>query len=421
MASSSGSSRQKSCHACVKGKRRCDKKMPSCGRCVKKRHACIYASQTDLPPFDDSADAAVAVDAFTDPTSPSSGDDFMLDPTSFSASIEANLGLSPSTTFQFDSAFSVLMGNVPHVGLNDSSWHSPPHLLSTQPQMPLVLAPAPAEKALTVTDYSKMSQMCEDYAPWQLADPSTKIAFTMNVFKKVHIGFARNNCTAFLHRYLYKDNMPRCILQAFSMCLLYTNQTEANRGPLLRILHTNVTELKETTSGTSLTPQEKLARVHALLFYQTIRMFDGDITLGQEADDDMALLESWNTELCKMRDNLDEFVTMDQDDVRNKPPESWERWIFAESLRKTCVIGFSLRTFWDLLKRRSGYDDVGNWAYVHRWTLSSHLWDASSSFDFFRAWKEKPMWVISAFKFEDFLKSGVGDDIDEFSLYFLTM
>ncbi|KAI1640404.1 hypothetical protein F4809DRAFT_663926 [Biscogniauxia mediterranea] len=310
-----------------------------------------------MPPFDDSADAAVALDTFTDPTSTSSRDDFMLDPTSFSASLESNL------------------------------------------------TPDPAEKALTVTDYLKMSQMCEDYEPWQLADPSTKIAFTMSVFKKFHTGFAQNNCTAFLHRYLYKDKMPRCILQAFSMCLLYTNQTEANRGPLLRILHTNVTELKEMAGGTSLTPQEKLER---------------------EADDDMVLLESWNTELCKMRDNLDELdldelVTMDQDDIRNKPPESWERWIFAESLRKTCIIGFSLKTFWDLLKRRPGYDGVGNWVYVHRWTLSSHLWDAPSSFDFFRAWKEKPMWVISAFKFEEFVKHGMGDDIDEFSRYFLTI
>ncbi|KAI1488263.1 hypothetical protein F5X96DRAFT_94718 [Biscogniauxia mediterranea] len=421
MASNSGSSRQKSCNACVKGKRRCDKKTPSCGRCIKKRHLCIYAGQIDKPPFDDSADAARALDTFTDPTSTSSGDDFVLDPTSFSASLEANLSLSPNTTFQFGSAFDALMGNVPHVGLNDSSWHSPCHLLShPQPQMSPVPAPDPAEKTLTITDYLKMSQMCDDYEPWQLADPSIKIAFTMSVFKKFHTGFAQNNCTAFLHRYLYKDKMPRCILQVFSMCLLYTNQTEANRGPLLRILHMNVTELKEMAGGTSLTPQEKLARVHALLFYQTIRMFDGDITLGQEADDDMALLESWNTELCKMRDNLDELVTMDHD-ICNKPPESWERWIFAESLRKTCIIGFSLKTFWDLLKRRPGYDGVGNWAYVHRWTLSSYLWDAPSSFDFFRAWKEKPMWVISAFKFEEFVKHGMGDDIDEFSRYFLTI
>ncbi|KAI5923328.1 hypothetical protein F4810DRAFT_669811 [Camillea tinctor] len=421
MISSSGSSRQKSCNACVRGKRRCDKNMPSCGRCVKKRHLCIYACQTDIQPFDD-PDAAVTLDSFTGPTSTPSGDNLMFDTTSFSASLEANLGVSPNITFQFDSSLNALMSNVPHAGLNDntSSWHfSQLHLLNPQPQMSPVIVPA--EKALTLTDYSKMSQMCEDYEPWQLADPSTKIAFTMGIIKKFHVVFAQNNCTAYLHRYLYKDKMPRSILQAFSMCLLYTNQTEANRGTLLRILHTNVVDLKEMASGTNLTPLEKLARVHALIFYQTIRMFDGDITLGQEADDDMALLESWNIELCKMRDNLDELVKMDQDDMRKKPPESWERWIFAESLRKTCVIGFSLRTFWDLLKRRSRYDEVGNWAYVHRWILSSHLWNASSSFDFFRAWKEKPMWIISAFKFEDFVKNGVGDDIDDFSLYYLTI
>lgn len=64
---------------------------------------------------------------------------------------------------------------------------------------------------------------------------------------------------------------------------------------------------------------------------------------------------------------------------------------------------------------------MGNWASVHRWTLSSHLWDAPSSFDFFRAWGAKPFWVISAFKFENFLKTGTGDDLDEFARNFLTV
>ncbi|KAF1739295.1 hypothetical protein CRV24_001227 [Beauveria bassiana] len=39
---SSLSSRQKSCNACVRGKRRCDKRTPRCTRCAAKGLDCVY-------------------------------------------------------------------------------------------------------------------------------------------------------------------------------------------------------------------------------------------------------------------------------------------------------------------------------------------------------------------------------------------
>ena len=118
--------------------------------------------------------------------------------------------------------------------------------------------------------------------------------------------------------------MPQFIIHAFSICMLYTNRTDANRGLVLRVLHDHVTNLLESSKTIVLTPLEKLSRVHALLFYQVIRMFDGDITLGQQAFDDFALLESWVEDLCKLRDNLADYVDKDEAALRNNPPQSWE-------------------------------------------------------------------------------------------------
>lgn len=47
----SSASRQKSCHACVKGKRGCDKRHPVCSRCEEKRVQCIYAKRTHVEAF----------------------------------------------------------------------------------------------------------------------------------------------------------------------------------------------------------------------------------------------------------------------------------------------------------------------------------------------------------------------------------
>ena len=45
--------------------------------------------------------------------------------------------------------------------------------------------------------------------------------------------------------------------------------------------------------------------------------------------------------------------------------------------------------------------------------MSRPLWEAPSSFDFFRTWKAYH--VIENFEFESFLKTGRADDVDDFS------
>ena len=48
---STSASRQKSCSACVKAKRGCDKRHPVCSRCEEKGISCIYAKRTYAKAF----------------------------------------------------------------------------------------------------------------------------------------------------------------------------------------------------------------------------------------------------------------------------------------------------------------------------------------------------------------------------------
>jgi hypothetical protein len=66
-------------------------------------------------------------------------------------------------------------------------------------------------------------------------------------------------------------------------------------------------------------------------------------------------------------------------------------------------------------------EDMGPWASVHLWTLSRHLWEAPSSFDFFHIYREKPHYTISNVFFDDFLKEGKGDDVDDFGRILLVV
>ncbi|KAL7628597.1 hypothetical protein AAE478_000112 [Parahypoxylon ruwenzoriense] len=347
----------------------------------------------------------------------SNGNDIAPDVAGLSAPFDTAIILSPITALAIDGTLESLLNSMPGGGFGDTQEQSDPLRQDTP------VTSSSMGEVISVQDYSKMLPVCDDYAPWQLADSSTRIAYTMSVFKNLHVTFARDNCTIYMHRHLYRGDVPRWIFQAFSVCVLYTNLTEANRGLVLRALHENTIDLVRAAGGTALTPREKLARVHALIVYQTIRLFDGDITLGQQAENDMPLLETWTNELGKLRDNLKESADMDVAGVRGNPPKSWERWLFAECVRRTYIVSSGLKTFWEILKCWSMPDvnELGNWQYIHRWTLSKHLWDAMNPLDFFQAWKEKPFWIITAFDFNDFLRTGTGNDVDDFALLFLTL
>lgn len=99
---------------------------------------------------------------------------------------------------------------------------------------------------------------------------------------------------------------------------MYANRTEANKAMVFRALAAEMHKLVET-AGT--TPYEKLARVHALLIYQVIRLFDGDVGLRAEGERDLERLGGWVGDLGGLGGDL----RGDGEGRREvQVPESWE-------------------------------------------------------------------------------------------------
>jgi hypothetical protein len=103
---------------------------------------------------------------------------------------------------------------------------------------------------------------------------------------------------------------------------LYSNMTDSNKAPVLRILCQGPNELKQLHEAN--TPRERLARTQALFLYQIMRVFDGDITLRTLAGKDMSLLGSWLGDLSKIRDNLDTPHDIESRARQRNVPDSWE-------------------------------------------------------------------------------------------------
>jgi hypothetical protein len=156
-------------------------------------------------------------------------------------------------------------------------------------------------------------------------DPKTPLYHVVNRVKGFISDAATRNATPFIHRYLYRDHTPRCILDCFSTNVLYTNRSAGNAAMVMRVLHSNVTELiGAETSRVGTTVAEKLARTQALFLYQVIRLFDGDVTLRAQAEMDIPLLQTWLAELCRVRENLGDLAELEDSVVRADTPQEWE-------------------------------------------------------------------------------------------------
>ncbi|KAM7209602.1 hypothetical protein V8F20_000005 [Naviculisporaceae sp. PSN 640] len=492
-------SRQKSCNACVRGKRKCDRRAPVCSRCAERAEPCVYKRrrlaaspgiqaevECEVPdPLEESEKGGRTgkSEQAADPTSAVVGSmnhennsAAALSPTSFLFS-----GLSP---FDFDF---LEFSDIQPPGGTDLL---PAHIttgsnLGTRDDVDVtvITAPSPKDRFLNAASsndlmwlshgqpgieidrrgtpvgekiqatYEKMGELCTPFEPWTLYGPTTRTSYLYNRIKAFPSDFATHNASPFLHRHLYKENyVPPCILACFSTSVMYTNRTEASMGMVLRALQQDLDKLLAANSSSEIvtTPYEKLARVHALFMYQVIRLFDGDVALRAQGERDMQILERWVLELCRIGDNLGGHDRDREDGVGSLPtsrngdvaggddavkisawgrhmtrPVSWERWIFAESVRRTIFMVYSVIGMYQLMKRAplgpGGPDDPGPWKYIYRWTLSAPLWEAESSFDFYRAWEDKgPHFVIDNYDLEDFLRYGRPDQVDEFGKIILT-
>lgn len=305
---STSASRQKSCNACVKAKRGCDKRHPVCSRCEEKKISCIYAKRSYAEAFQSGFDFdPVGLDmSWAGLTAPSSSIDLVDDipPSPATCLPTLDAFIDPFLTFADEQATS----------------SSDMQLINSPSARGQLGQQQENQQGLSKFDYAQMADICVcyslirskkmpplilnkiQYEPWQVYDPNTKAHFIVQSLKSYPSTFAKDSHTPWMHRYLYKDQMPSSIQSCLTVSALYSSMTSSNKASVFRVLCQSLDELKQQQLAN--TPQEKLARAQALFLYQIICLFDGDLTLRSNADRDMLLLQDWLDDLCKIRENL---------------------------------------------------------------------------------------------------------------------
>lgn len=171
------------------------------------------------------------------------------------------------------------------------------------------------------------------------------------------------------------------------------------------------------------TANESLAHTQALILYQIIRLFDGDILARASAERHIANLETSALNLlAHVRFDSDEDaarVAACPEEVLSLLPVSqtkafWVDWIFQESMRRTLLFSFFLIQAYRALMGHRGMVCDGRLGLVHSWTLSRTLWGACTAVEFAEAWRAGRHFVVTNGRFYWVLKEAMADDVDDF-------
>jgi hypothetical protein len=373
--------RQKSCSECAKSKRRCDLRQPSCLRCTRQELICSYPPPAGATVMTDSLCTSTPMDNIIEDNNlfPFDASTFPGGPNIELLDFDFVAGLSSIESFDDQ-----LNGDI-------------------EDDMPLTRQNYLPGKMFSASHISPHAQSRVDYSIEQL-----KAAPAMMV---------QENQTPWCHPHLYEDYMPRSLQDAHAACALYSSRNDVNGIFVARHITDHLKELLDTPIPSNST--ELLARAQALVLYQAMLVFSGDIKYYGQVNAMIRQLE-------EVGDALEHHVRQQSDPSGSLPlypmieaRKAWKSFIFREAARRSLLVSFHFLALCNLMRGHLS-TCASSRASGIRVTMSSHLWRAPSAFDFAVAWNERKHHLVKDLDFTEVLEMANADDIDVFGRMIMT-
>lgn len=233
--------------------------------------------------------------------------------------------------------------------------------------------------------------------------------------KKYPEMFHKSGQTPFIHWNLYSEHTPQVIQDVLSACALYSGKNVHNE----RLVYRDITRKAwDLASRPMLLGRENrgelLASTQALLLYQIIRLFDGDIRQRADAEAHEAILKTWTDHLhtnIQPLPSIANDTTATTSPTDTLTPSSWKEWIFQETCRRTILISYMLSGVYSFLK--FGSDNVPCKVNDFSFTAQAALWNAPSEYRWKEGWKETKHFSITVGEWDVVMGGAVPNDLDE--------
>jgi hypothetical protein len=382
--------RQKSCSECAKAKRRCGLEHPNCARCSRQHLTCVYPLQPRTQGTNCQEDSWGISGDFdiTDATM-----DLPATETSnlsFDFDIPAMSSSSCTDVVDFDFSAGVTSLDSIAAMLNNSS---------------------PEEDHMALQRAVHCN--AESFSPAHLSQfAKSRIDYSIEQLKFVPKMMVEQNGTPWAHCMLYEDQMPRSLQDAHAACALYIAKNDTNAEHVARFITSRAKNL--TISELPSTPSDVLARAQALLLYQIMLVFGDGILPYGGAEGLLPHLEAIGSPLFDIAAQQTDTTAVLKLYPATAARSAWRAYVFGESVRRTLLVLYHITAICNLLRGQL-QSCAHTLAFGNRITLSAHLWNAKSAFDFAVAWNNGRHFLVKDLDFTEVMRDAKPDDLDLFS------
>ncbi|KAL9468671.1 hypothetical protein ACSS6W_010365 [Trichoderma asperelloides] len=409
------STRRKSCAACVAGKRRCDLDLPTCARCRRAKKKCVYPWMTignadqiiDLDSPSTTAQDGIVYDmngiwTASGSNSSNSDDGNMKAVSGFSSpdpSLTVPTPLVPGLLSQLDEYISQ---NQDQTVLSLGPSPRLIHTLSSGQQSPAADYSTPEfvyfDISNTPPTIGAVFQSRTEYAASLLATQPQMLAMT------------GHNC--FIHH--TQVSSSEVLQEALAASALHCMRNTANaalvRGEVAKrvvrligsIRHaiTSASDDDAASGGGGGRGVDLLPVLQALVVYQCIRYFArDDVSERMRAERDEAIVQSL---LAALYPRLRSF---------SKHIDSWDTWIYYESMRRTILTAEILAGTYTFLKQ--GWDQVEGRTLQLQFTAQVALWVAKSAVEWEAMWTRGPKLEVTMRSWNEDIREALPEDLDD--------
>ncbi|CAH0017850.1 unnamed protein product [Clonostachys rhizophaga] len=379
------------CVACSKAKRRCTKQAPACHRCRTKRIRCDYPSSRVLlsPPL---------------ATSSTSEETSQVD-------LGAVFGLGDATEDSDATADQIAADGIDRFGAKflESPWF------------------------LSASGW-EIDKSCSN-ADNSIAYMDSGLDFFVDQLRLWLDQWTTDNHCPFIHARLYGDELPCPLQNAYAAWLTYRSPGAIKKRRIALQMgidwSRNIVEEQSIYDGLgkeSIKTLHHLCRTQALIVFQLMGLFDGDIRARAQAEDTSRTVLKWAEGLIQsaVADVTAQHHPGRSDQIVPGPmalrsdgslDSTWKAWALSESIRRTWIVANLLEAAF-LIQKQGFAICPGSIGF----TGKSGMWNASSPHEWLRSVQAKTTTNLVVFcrGLDKLLTNGKPPDVDEFSQALLT-
>jgi hypothetical protein len=249
-----------------------------------------------------------------------------------------------------------------------------------------------------------------------------RVEFVAKRLATIPMTFAHHGQTMFIHRIQFQQSCSSALQDAMSACALYCMKGVANQALVFSNLGYKCQQLIASTNALLASKTDLLAALQALLLYQMMRLFDGDIRLRAHAEADGPITILWASQLSALTSEAAHAAlaapgSTDVSIVTVGCKSDWPSWLIDESIRRTVITTFMLKGVYSFLKL--GYDSPTDLRVC--FTAQAALWDAQSAIGWGRALEDTERLEIWVTRWDEAIAKAKPMDLEELGVLIMTM